>query len=376
MARGVAARRRAAGTARRAAARARLIPDAGRTQPSPRHRRALPVDKRHRPGPAPGLPAQPVRAILIPACAGLLTLAVTSIGAPPAVVAVGVAALAFAVQRTARQRAARAVSRLEAQQLRALKLREEQLANTAHELRTPLTAVTTAVELLRDGYAQSKDDWHVFLDQASVAARHMAFLINDVVDLAAIDCGRISLHVREQRVQELVFDVAQVMQLTAQQRHVELRIEEPRESLVVVADRGRFLQIVFNLVGNAIKFSEPGALVRLVTEVEADSVRFEVHDDGPGVDVDSRTRLFTRFGRAHDRTQPGVAGTGLGLHVCKLLAERMGGAIGFRPGTVRGSVFWFTLPRSNAGASLAPATTPRAPVDDVRAVAKLETAPA
>jgi len=287
-----------------------------------------------------------VRAILIPACAGLLTLAVTSIGAPPAVVALGVAALAFAAQRTARQRVARAVSRLEAQQLRALKLREEQLANTAHELRTPLTAVTTAVELLRDGYAQSKDDWHTFLDQASVAARHMAFLINDVVDLAALESGRLSLNVRSLRVQELMFDMAQVMQLTAQARGVGLHIEEPPEDLRVRADRGRFLQIVFNLTANAIKFSAPQSVVRTEIVPTADGVRFEVHDTGPGVAFDDRERLFTRFGRAHDPGRAVVAGTGLGLHVCKLLVEHMQGRIGYRPGTERGSVFWFELPRA------------------------------
>lgn len=289
-----------------------------------------------------------MRTILLSTCAGLLCVAITATGASTWLLAIAVAAIAFAAQHTAQRRIELATSRLEAEQIRSLRMREEQLANTAHELRTPLTAVTTAIELLRDGYATTPEDWGTFLDQASVAARHMAFLINDVVDLAALECGRISLHVREQRVQELVFDVAQVMQLTAQQRNVELRIDEPPESLVVGADRGRFLQIVFNLVANAIKFSDAGALVRLITSVEDDRVTFEVHDSGPGVEAEQRERLFTRFGRAHDRSRPSIGGTGLGLHVCKLLVEHMGGSIGFRPGAERGSVFWFTLPRCAA----------------------------
>ncbi len=300
-----------------------------------------------------------MRAILLSILAGFLTIAVTAIGASPWLIAIAVAGIAMAAQVAARQRMELATSRLEAEQIRSLRVREEQLANTAHELRTPLTAVTTAIELLRDGYATTPEDWNTFLDQASVAARHMAFLINDVVDLAALECGRISLHVRENRVQELVFDVAQVMQLTAQQRNVELRIDEPPESLVVTADRGRFLQIVFNLVANAIKFSDAGALVRLITAVESDRVTFEVHDAGPGVEPEQRERLFTRFGRAHDRSKPAIAGTGLGLHVCKLLVEHMGGSIGFRPGAERGSVFWFTLPRP-AGPVADAAPTPPA----------------
>ncbi len=299
------------------------------------------------PGQFPGSLSN-VRAILLSTSAGLLTIAVTATGAAPWFMALAVASIAFAAQKAADRRIELATSRLEAEQIRSLRSREEQLANTAHELRTPLTAVTTAIELLRDGYATTPEDWATFLDQASVASRHMAFLINDVVDLAALECGRLSLHARDQRVQELVFDVAQVMQLTAQQRNVELRIDEPPEALVVIADRGRFLQIVFNLVANAIKYSDAGALVQLVTNVDDDRVTFEVHDSGPGVDAEQRERLFTRFGRAHDRSKPSIGGTGLGLHVCKLLVEHMGGTIGFRPGAERGSVFWFTLPRPAA----------------------------
>lgn len=298
-----------------------------------------------------------MRPILLSTIAGIATLAITTAGVAPWTTAIGVAGVTFAADQRARRRVEVALARLESERVRTLRQREEQVANTAHELRTPLTAVTTAIELLRDGYATTPEDWSVFLDQASVAARHMAFLINDVVDLAALECGRISLHAHEQRVQELVFDVAQVMQLTAQQRNVELRIDEPPESLLVVADRGRFLQIVFNLIANAIKYSEAGSLVRLCAIAEPDRVQFEVHDSGPGVEPELRERLFTRFGRVHDRSKPAIAGTGLGLHVCKLLVEHMGGTIGFRPGSERGSVFWFSLPRVAAAtdADAAPA---------------------
>ncbi len=308
---------------------------------------------------------------MLPLIAGATTFLVAACGTPAWMLAAVVAGGTWLIERTAHRRVDRAVARLEAEQMQSLRLREEQLANTAHELRTPLTAVTTAIELLRDGYATTPEDWSIFLDQASVASRHMAFLINDVVDLAAIECGRISLHVKEQRAQELVFDVAQVMQLTAQQRDVELRIEEPPENLFVAADRGRFLQVVFNLVGNAIKFSDGGALVRLVTCVEDDRVTFEVHDHGPGVDPELRERLFTRFGRVHDKSRPSISGTGLGLHVCKRLVEHMGGTIGYRPGQDRGSVFWFTLPRAQSTID-----RPAAPLTAPTEVAQLEIASA
>jgi signal transduction histidine kinase len=296
---------------------------------------------------------------LLAAGAALVALVLAAYGAPAWLLAAVGGAAVLATARLASRRTAGDRHR-EEQRLQALRHREEQLAYTAHELRTPLTAVTTAIELLRDGYTSSPEDTQMFLEQASIASRHMAFLINDVVDLAALECGRISLHVRDHRVSELIFDVAQVMRLTAQQRNVELRIDETPDDLFVSTDSGRFLQIVFNLVANAIKFSEPGKLVQLVTRPRHGEITFEVHDQGPGVPPESRSRLFTRFGRAHGQT---IFGTGLGLHVCKLLVERLGGKVGFKPGAAGGSVFWFTMPRAEAavrpapGSEVAPAQT-------------------
>lgn len=300
--------------------------------------------------------------IAIPVATALAVLATSALALPAALTALlaglGVALGALRPQRTT---AMDRTPQFDQREQRLL-LREEQVAHTAHELRTPLTAITTALELLREGYATTPEDQATFLDQAAVAARHMAFLINDVVDLAALESGHVSLHVRSHRVQEVMFDVAQVMQLTAQNRGVELLIAEPHEDLMVMVDRGRFLQIVFNLVANALKFSAHGSAVRMVTEATADEVVFEVHDSGPGVDAEQRPRLFTRYGRTHEHRMAGVPGTGLGLHVSKLLVERMGGRIGYRPGTEAGSVFWFSLPRckessSSSAAAVAEAAT-------------------
>lgn len=267
------------------------------------------------------------------------------IGLPPWAFAVAAGCVTTVFLRRIGRRLAAATARIEAHHERALRWREEQLANTAHELRTPLTSVTTAIELMRDGYATSPEDFGMFLDQASTAARHMAFLINDVVDLAAIEGGRISLQIRTQRVVDLLADIDKVMSLPAQMRDVGLEIQHPEEELHVTADRGRFLQVAFNMVANAIKFSGTGSQVSVRVEVADRKVRFEVHDEGPGVSVDRRERLFTRFGRAHEDSLPAVAGTGLGLYVSRMLVAHMGGEIGYRAREPHGSVFWFTLPR-------------------------------
>lgn len=279
-------------------------------------------------------------------------LLVATIGLPMWLLAITAGIATTLGLRRIGRRLAAATARIEAHHERSLRWREEQLANTAHELRTPLTAVTTAIELMRDGYATTPEDVNMFLDQASTAARHMAFLINDVVDLAAIEGGRISLQIRSQRVSNLLDDVQKVMSLPAQMREVELIVEAAEDVLVVNADRGRFLQVAFNMVANAVKFSSMGTKVRVLT-IDADAcVRFEVHDSGPGVSAERREQLFTRFGRVHEDSLPAIAGTGLGLYVSRMLISHMGGEIGYRPGEPGGSVFWFTLPRVQSEAPL------------------------
>ncbi|MBK8101020.1 MAG: HAMP domain-containing histidine kinase [Planctomycetes bacterium] len=220
--------------------------------------------------------------------------------------------------------------------------KDDRLADTAHELRTPLTAVLTALEMLRENYAQTPEDRDAFLDQATVAARHMAFLINDVLDLAAIEAGRISLHVRGHAVADLLTDAQQVLGLTAGSRGLALKIGPAAPELTVWADRNRALQIVFNLVGNAVKFARSSVAIQAARNGER--VRIAIADDGPGVPESRRDSLFTRFGRAHDDDQTPVTGTGLGLHLCRLLVEQMRGAIGHTPGGNGGAEFWFELP--------------------------------
>ncbi len=280
------------------------------------------------------------------AAVGAAAMSLSLLAAPAwfaATLAAGAAALGAA---TAARR--RRLARLQAEQehARALRWRDERLAHTAHELRTPLAAVATAIELLREGYAETPEDQSDFLDQAGAAVRHMAFLLNDVVDLAAIENGRLTLQVQPQPLGDLLADAERVMRLPARERGVRLHWEGPAPETVVLADRGRFLQVVFNLVANALKFSPRGAEVRCRAEVRRRTVRFEVQDRGPGVEEGRRDRLFSRFARLHEDRLPSVAGAGLGLHVSRMLVESMGGSIGHRPARGGGSVFWFTLPLS------------------------------
>lgn len=218
------------------------------------------------------------------------------------------------------------------------------LAETAHELRTPLTSVITALDLLREDMDLAPADRDMFLQQAAVAARHMAFLINDLVDAAALAAGKLSLHLRPHHVRDVAVDVDQVMGLTAQSRDIELAVMVPPEGIVVQGDRSRILQVLFNLVGNAIKYSAPGSTVLLLVSTAAPWCQFEVIDEGSGIPAELRDRLFGRFARGADPERSRTHSSGLGLYVCRRLVELMQGGIGFRPRPDGGSVFWFCLP--------------------------------
>lgn len=225
----------------------------------------------------------------------------------------------------------------------ALRRRDEQLAHTAHELRTPLTSVLTALELLREGYATTQAETEEFLDEADLAARHLAYLVNDVLDGASMAAGRLRLDLGDHRVGTLIADGLRVLGLQAQRRGIVVTASAAPAEIAVHTDPRRFLQVLFNLVGNAVKFSAPGQPVHIDVGADATLVRIAVVDHGPGVPRELVPRLFEPFERGSSH---GQASTGLGLHITRLLVEQMHGRIGYRPGRERGSEFWFELPRA------------------------------
>lgn len=224
----------------------------------------------------------------------------------------------------------------------ALQSRREQLAHTAHELRTPLTSVLTALEMVRGGYATTAAETEEFLAEADLAARHLGFLVNDVLDEAALTAGQLRMEIADHDVRNLVTEALTLLGMQAERRGLAISAAPIDAGLRIRADGQRVLQVLFNLLGNAVKFSAPGEPIRLdVTATDA-RVRIAVVDSGPGVPRDLRPRLFQPFSRGDAH---GVPSTGLGLHITKRLVECMGGAIGYLPRPLRGSEFWFELPR-------------------------------
>jgi signal transduction histidine kinase len=229
-------------------------------------------------------------------------------------------------------------------QRRALQRRDEQLSHTAHELRTPLASILTALEMVRSGYVTTPAETAEFLAEADLAARHLAFLVNDVLDGAALDAGRLRVDAAPYPVAMLLADATAMLGLQAERRGIEVLCPTLPGDLFVHTDARRFLQVLFNLVGNAVKFSAPGQPIRIEVRAELERVCFSVHDEGPGVPIAMREHLFTAFGRGDGATP----GTGLGLFITRGLVQHLGGEIGYRPRQPRGSEFWFTLPRTTS----------------------------
>lgn len=230
---------------------------------------------------------------------------------------------------------------------RALARRDEQLAATVHELRTPLASVITALELLRSGHADASDDTAQLTDVATLAARHLAFLVDDVLDEQALANGSLRLALGSFRVDELLAEGMRTLALQAEHRGILLRVSPVAADIAVRTDPRRFLQVLFNLVGNALKFSRRGDPIEVRTDAVPHRVRIQVIDHGPGVPSALQDRLFTPLGN-EPGTASSVSGNGLGLFVCARIVQQMGGKIGYERSATGGSAFWFELPRARA----------------------------
>ncbi len=228
--------------------------------------------------------------------------------------------------------------------------KSEFLANTSHELRTPLTGIIGALDLVLDGMCDTREEERQFIEVASRASRQLLGLINNLLDIARVEAGRVDLHLQEVNLDLLVAEVVALMTPQIGDKQIQLEIAPAPSSLPTVwADHSRVRQILLNLLDNAVKFTLQGR-VRLALEVAGATVRVLVEDTGVGVRPDQQARLFQPFTQADGSSTRRFGGTGLGLSISRRLAELMGGTLEFHSaGENQGTTFILTLPTPAAG---------------------------
>jgi len=235
----------------------------------------------------------------------------------------------------------------EIDRLRAVdRIKTEFLSNVSHELRTPLTALKGSIENMIDGLTGPLTaQQHRYLNRMNESAEQLNRLINDLLDLARIESGRLPLRERSTSMGRLLEDAVESMRPLADRRGVSLKVEPPSEDVVVVADRDRLMQVLFNLIGNSIKFTPSGGEISLACTSADQTVSVSVTDDGTGIEEGDLQRIFDRFYQSPGAEGVKTVGTGLGLPIARSLVELHGGRIWAEKRT-QGSRFVFTLPLS------------------------------
>jgi PAS domain S-box-containing protein len=221
--------------------------------------------------------------------------------------------------------------------------KSEFLSNMSHELRTPLNAILGFAQLMESASPSPAAPQAKRIAQILHAGWYLLKLINEVLDLAAIESGKLSLSKESVSLSEVMSECQSMMEPQAQQRGIRMSFPQFDNPVFVSADRTRLKQIVINLVSNAIKYNqEQGTVVVDCTVVVPDHIRISVKDTGAGLPPEKLAQLFTPFNRLGQEVGS-VAGTGIGLVVSKRLAEQMGGVIRVESTVGVGSVFWCEL---------------------------------
>jgi signal transduction histidine kinase len=218
------------------------------------------------------------------------------------------------------------------------------LANMSHELRTPLNAILGYTELMADGaYGEPSEKMHGILKRLEANGRHLLGLINDVLDLSKIEAGQLVLELSDYSVQDIAQTVRSTLEPLAADKKLAFKLDLDSSLPPGRGDGRRLTQVLINLVGNAIKFTDVGE-VAIKAEANNGSFHVSVRDTGPGISATDQANLFQEFQQADNAITRKKGGTGLGLAISKRIIEMHGGKIWVESQPGRGSTFAFRLP--------------------------------
>ncbi|HET9836898.1 MAG TPA: two-component regulator propeller domain-containing protein [Candidatus Angelobacter sp.] len=228
----------------------------------------------------------------------------------------------------------------------ATRAKSDFLANMSHEIRTPLNGVTGMLDLMAQ--SEMSTDQKQLLEVARDSANTLMVVINDILDFSKIEAGKLAFEVREFDLLATVAEAARTMALRAHQKGLELVYQvDPRIPQVLLGDANRLKQVLHNLVGNAVKFTDRGEVVLRVTleRIQGDQaeLRFAVSDTGIGIPADKQELIFDAFSQGDASTTRKFGGTGLGLAIASRIVKLMGGAMSVVSQAGNGSTFYFTV---------------------------------
>jgi signal transduction histidine kinase len=218
------------------------------------------------------------------------------------------------------------------------------LANMSHELRTPLNAILGYTELIIDGiYGETPEKAQAVLKRVESNGKHLLGLINDVLDLSKIEAGQLKLSLAEYSIKDVVYNVVSAVEPLATKKKLNFKVDVRPDIPTAHGDEQKLTQVLLNLTGNAIKFTDAGEVAIKVTAANG-FYTVAIQDTGPGISATDQAKLFQQFQQADNSITKTKGGTGLGLAISKKIIELHGGSISVQSSIGHSSTFAFTLP--------------------------------
>ncbi len=223
--------------------------------------------------------------------------------------------------------------------------KSEFLANMSHELRTPLNSIIGFSDLLYEKvYGELNEKQTKAVGNISRSGKHLLNLINDILDLSKVEAGKLELDYKEFELASKLNSIVNLLAPIADRKNIQIEIYVDKDLTAVRADEARFVQIMYNLVDNAIKFSHENGLVNIRAEKKGDLVEIKVKDNGIGIKLEDQHKLFKPFSQVDSFSSKKFQGTGLGLSLVKQIVNLHGGYVWFNSKIGEGSTFAFTIP--------------------------------